>query len=117
MKNRVEIPTINEKYNFYDDGKVSFGRHSIVEVKRILTIEDAKQLQIKYYETNEIKSLYDIFMHQEAVTFSYGCNLYDPASTSRQARIKSNDSMRSIPQAGEKCKFYRSTMYDRGGAM
>jgi hypothetical protein len=78
MKNRVEIPTINKKYNFYDDGKVSFGRHSIVEVKRILTIEEAKQLQIKYYETNEIKSLYDIFMIQEAMTFSCGCNLYDP---------------------------------------
>lgn len=63
MKNQVDIPIANKRYNFYDDGKVSFGRHHIAEVTRIISIKEAKNIQIKYYDDEKYKSLYDIFVN------------------------------------------------------
>jgi hypothetical protein len=62
-KYKTPIPTVNKRYNFYDDGKISFARHHIAEVLRILTIEEAQNIQIKYYDDEEYWSLYDIYKH------------------------------------------------------
>lgn len=65
---RQDIPTVNKKYNFYDDGKVSLNRHYIAEVTRIISIKEAKKLMLKHYEDGQLKSLYSIF--------KYDVNLY-----------------------------------------
>jgi hypothetical protein len=63
MKSQVDIPIVNKRYNFYDDGKISFGRHNIAEVIRIISIKEAKNIQIKYYDDEKYKSLYEIFVN------------------------------------------------------
>lgn len=65
---RQDIPTVNKKYNFYDDGKVSLNRHYIAEVTRIISMKEAKKLMLKHYEDGQLKSLYSIF--------KYDVNLY-----------------------------------------
>lgn len=74
-KYKTPIPTVNRRYNFYDDGKISFSRHYIVEVLRILTIEDAKNIQLKFYEDEQYRSLYDIYKYT-CEEFDY-LKLYD----------------------------------------
>lgn len=65
---RQDIPTVNKKYNFYDDGKVSLNRHYIAEVTRIISMKESKKLMLKHYVDGQLKSLYSIF--------KYDVNLY-----------------------------------------
>lgn len=43
---RVRIPKVGEKFNFFDDGKISLSRVHIAEVKQILTYGEAKEMKV-----------------------------------------------------------------------
>jgi hypothetical protein len=64
------IPTIGEKYHFFDDGKISMSRHSIATVTDIITPEQAKDVVIKKIEWNGTEeyideiTLYDIWISE-----------------------------------------------------
>ena len=66
------VPEIGKKYHFFDDGKISPGRHSIATVKRLLTKDEAKNIIISsprgVSTTNENVfiniSLYDIWCEE-----------------------------------------------------
>ena len=41
-------PMIRDKHSFFDDGKMYKSRHYIAEVIDVITIEDAKNIQLEY---------------------------------------------------------------------
>jgi hypothetical protein len=48
MKNKLEpIPEVGKYYHFFDDGKISPGRHYICKCERIITVEEAKNIMIE----------------------------------------------------------------------
>lgn len=74
------IPVIGEKYHFFDDGKISLGRHSIATVTDIITPEQAKSIIINRIEWNGVEEythvmfLYDIWRaevdeHRQSTNF------------------------------------------------
>lgn len=44
------IPMIGDKHSFFDDGKMYKSRHYIAEVINVITIEDAKNIQLEYLD-------------------------------------------------------------------
>jgi len=71
------IPEIGKQYHFFDDGKISFSRHSIATVVEILTIEQAKHRTFNIWDRDIIdakeniykaechsKSLYDLWKEE-----------------------------------------------------
>lgn len=47
MNNLKPIPEIGKYYHFWDDGKISPGRHYICRCERIITDEEAKNIMIE----------------------------------------------------------------------
>ena len=47
MNELKSIPEIGKYYHFWDDGKISPGRHYICRCERIITAKDAKSIMIK----------------------------------------------------------------------
>lgn len=46
-KDLKPIPEVGKYYHFWDDGKLSSGRHYICRCERIITVEEAKSIMIK----------------------------------------------------------------------
>ena len=65
------IPTIGDKHSFFDDGKPYPSRHYIAEVVKIVTLEEAKNIEIEFYDDffedclyrfeDKVESLFDNF--------------------------------------------------------
>lgn len=64
------IPTIGQKYHFFDDGKINISRHNIATVTDIITPEQAKDIIIKKIEWDGAEeyidevTLYDIWISE-----------------------------------------------------
>ena len=48
----MDLPKINEKYNFFDDGKISWGRHYIAEVMDVIPYRRAPRKVKKWWKAN-----------------------------------------------------------------
>lgn len=56
------IPEVNKQYHFFDDGKISSSRHYIATIIRILTKEEAKNINFElteYFHTDDGDDYYD----------------------------------------------------------
>lgn len=51
---RERIPNVGEKFNFYDDGKISLSRVHIAEVKQILTYSEAKETKVSVFDNDKL---------------------------------------------------------------
>lgn len=60
------IPKVGNKHSFFDDGKITESRHSIAEVLRIITPEEAKAINfdlIEYENWNSTKGVFETSKH------------------------------------------------------
>ena len=65
----MPVPEVGKEYHFFDDGKISPSRHSIATITRILTKEEAKNINFElteYFHTDDGDDYYD-----------YKASLYD----------------------------------------
>lgn len=56
------IPEVNKQYHFFDDGKISSSRHYIATITKILTKEEAKNINFElteYFHTDDGDDYYD----------------------------------------------------------
>ena len=51
------IPEIGKQYHFFDDGKVSYSRHSMAMVVAIISVEEAKHKTFINWEINVIEEI------------------------------------------------------------
>lgn len=78
----IPLPIIGQQYHFFDDGKISYSRHSMATVLDIITPTQAKLVLINKYHWDENDSsiqklipLYDIWReeidaHRQGINFT-----------------------------------------------
>lgn len=56
-----KVPKVGDKHHFFDDGKMSESRHYIAEVVDVITLEEAKNINITLVDGSDEPQVYTLY--------------------------------------------------------